>query len=790
MFLLYLLILLNKISFSNFNIISKYPILNNGILFVNAQLSQEEKDLLLYLHRKTRDAVGASNMQTLYWSSSLASAAQSYAEKCVGLNHSGVMGENLATATYNDVERLYHLWEDERKIFEQSDSYRKKFPGYHSFGHYTQIVWAANTKVGCGQAYCKNQSQPYNLVCRYELGNIINFEVYSFSSTEIVIPNIARKGSNDKESNPPSNKDDDDDERSNRTSNNNTSNDNGDKESSQNSKNNNSNTTKNNDDTGRNNDNDNEINDNNTIDDINDNPENPENPEDPDSTNNNGDKNSTEEASVGDGVNVVAKDDGKGGVILVVIGGTAASGAVALMYVKKKRPDQYKKICRQISMQQKEIGKITKKLTVKVGNGTSTLGRKIIERSKSSATLGRRFKRSKSTNDIRINLSDDFDLSYKFNINNYDLDTNNKTTTVKENDEYNFYNHKDKKSGFGFPSLRPKSYRKLSFSTLTHHKKDNYDDYPQSRKAIPVPKYDVDIIEKMNNLDKYEQYITQSKSSSVTDNTESRPLLKSYQSPIMRDRKGSDSGIDYYSNSRSSYHSHSSNDTAPLINRHNIDTDKEYNNQSSKPVVIDQSIQPPLPTRYKSNTRSRSPNLTKSPALRPSHRYQVSDSVIFPRRKRSLSQSSNSKSPALKPHRYQEPETVTRRDSFGRRGRKRIPDTHTGYSSDSSSRSRSRGRGRSRSNSGSRSRSRSGSRSRSPHNSLNRNNNNNNNNRRPSTPKLKSSPLPPSQPQRMQRKNSLGRKPPSYSNKRQNEQKVQSDEYHNLVLNDLLESYN
>ncbi|ORX46607.1 PR-1-like protein, partial [Piromyces finnis] len=134
---------------------------------VNAQLTSEQKDSLLYLHRKTRDAVGASNMQTLYWSSTLASEAQAYAEKCVGLNHSGVMGENLATATYNNVERLYHLWEDEREIFEESDSYRKKFPGYHSFGHYTQIVWAANTKVGCGQAYCKNLSQPYNLVCRY-----------------------------------------------------------------------------------------------------------------------------------------------------------------------------------------------------------------------------------------------------------------------------------------------------------------------------------------------------------------------------------------------------------------------------------------------------------------------------------------------------------------------------------------------------------------------------------------------------------------------------------------------
>jgi len=70
-----------NISISNFNIISKLPTFknsNNGVLFVNAQLTSEQKDALLYLHRKTRDAVGATNMQTLYWSSSLASKAQVY----------------------------------------------------------------------------------------------------------------------------------------------------------------------------------------------------------------------------------------------------------------------------------------------------------------------------------------------------------------------------------------------------------------------------------------------------------------------------------------------------------------------------------------------------------------------------------------------------------------------------------------------------------------------------------------------------------------------------------------
>ena len=82
--------------------------------------------------------------------------------------HSGVMGENLAAASYDDVEKLYYLWEDERDSFERSDSNRKKFPG-GSFGHYSQIVWASNTKVGCGYANCEHSNLQYYLVCRYEV---------------------------------------------------------------------------------------------------------------------------------------------------------------------------------------------------------------------------------------------------------------------------------------------------------------------------------------------------------------------------------------------------------------------------------------------------------------------------------------------------------------------------------------------------------------------------------------------------------------------------------------------
>jgi len=417
---------------------------NDNILLVKASLSSEEKDLLLDLHRKTREAVGASNMQPLNWSSTLASEAQEYAEECHGLVHSGVMGENLATATYDDVGNLYKAWEKEKESFKRSDSNRQKFPGAVGFGHYTQIVWAANTKVGCGQAYCDNLEKPYNLVCRYEIGNIIDYEVYSFTSTEVETPKIIIKKTTRTSTT------------TTRTTTRTTYTTYTTRTSSSTSR-----TTSTSTPTSITNinptvipavDSTNNSSSSNNLANIDNNPSNSNgydsienNRSQPSNNNTNDENNLTSEGtpinvdtkdnndvSVDDGVDVVATDegievntnnkdidkkDGNGSIIFVVIGGTAISGAFALFYVKKKKPEQYKKLCHQVSLQQKELGRITKKLTVKVSHSTSTLGR-MIERS-ATATL---FNRSKSTS--------------------------NKSENSRSNDQYNHnewnqYNHID-----------------------------------------------------------------------------------------------------------------------------------------------------------------------------------------------------------------------------------------------------------------------------------------------------------------------------------------------------------
>jgi len=151
---------------------------------VNASLTESEKDKLLSLHKSTRSQVGASNMKSISWDSGLASAAQSYANGCHGMNHSGTR-ENLAeNSGSSNVADLFGQWKDEKSKFLES-GYANNFEGTtykgHKIGHYSQIVWAENTKVGCGKAQCNGSTY---LVCRYGVGNIVGDKVYSGGSSE------------------------------------------------------------------------------------------------------------------------------------------------------------------------------------------------------------------------------------------------------------------------------------------------------------------------------------------------------------------------------------------------------------------------------------------------------------------------------------------------------------------------------------------------------------------------------------------------------------------------------
>eukprot|EP00833_Pecoramyces_ruminatium_P007069 jgi/Orpsp1_1/1181101/evm.model.c7180000075846.1 len=166
-----------KIRFSS--ILSTALLLCAGI---KADLTESEKKTLLNLHNEARAVLNAPDMKTLTWDNNLANASQEYSNKCLGMVHSGAGPENLAANTSGSIVKMFNQWMSEKEAFDQS-GYRANFKSgsYNGsvVGHYSQIVWASNSKVGCGLTYCENYKYKYLLVCRYETGNILKRQVYA-----------------------------------------------------------------------------------------------------------------------------------------------------------------------------------------------------------------------------------------------------------------------------------------------------------------------------------------------------------------------------------------------------------------------------------------------------------------------------------------------------------------------------------------------------------------------------------------------------------------------------------
>jgi uncharacterized protein YkwD len=92
----------------------------------------------------------------LTWDDEVAKSAQEWADRCV-FDHDTTtsFGENLAGGSEQPTE----MWYDEVKLYDFAA------PGFsQATGHFTQVVWRASTKLGCGRADC---GFGVYFVCRY-----------------------------------------------------------------------------------------------------------------------------------------------------------------------------------------------------------------------------------------------------------------------------------------------------------------------------------------------------------------------------------------------------------------------------------------------------------------------------------------------------------------------------------------------------------------------------------------------------------------------------------------------
>lgn len=120
--------------------------------------TQDPQDLepVLAFHNAVRANYSA---QPLEWNNTLAVYAQNYvlSKNCVFEHSGGPYGENLALA--GSALDGASMWANEAKDYD----YRN--PQFsESTGHFTQMVWANTTQLGCGTAMCDNSVY---LVCEY-----------------------------------------------------------------------------------------------------------------------------------------------------------------------------------------------------------------------------------------------------------------------------------------------------------------------------------------------------------------------------------------------------------------------------------------------------------------------------------------------------------------------------------------------------------------------------------------------------------------------------------------------
>ncbi|XP_011871194.1 PREDICTED: venom allergen 3-like [Vollenhovia emeryi] len=169
----------------------------------NIGLSNADKNAIVAKHNELRQKVAsgqetrgrpgpqpaAVNMPNLVWDDELAMIAQKWANQC-NFSHDKcrnsdrfAVGQNIAKTMHSgentsSLQSMIQMWYDEVDKFDKNGVSSYKFSP--ETGHYTQLVWATTTKIGCGRImYKSNGWNNHFLVCNYgPSGNWIGNRIY------------------------------------------------------------------------------------------------------------------------------------------------------------------------------------------------------------------------------------------------------------------------------------------------------------------------------------------------------------------------------------------------------------------------------------------------------------------------------------------------------------------------------------------------------------------------------------------------------------------------------------
>ncbi|XP_065125082.1 peptidase inhibitor 15-like [Paramisgurnus dabryanus] len=142
----------------------------------SGHLTEDQASDIVDIHNDLRSQVqpSAAFMQKVVWNEELRLVAESYAAKCIWDHNPALpnltMGENLfvTTGPLNITKAMLDWFEENRDYDFDSNSCNEG----KMCGHYTQMVWATSTKIGCAAHLCEtieglNFKKATLLVCDY-----------------------------------------------------------------------------------------------------------------------------------------------------------------------------------------------------------------------------------------------------------------------------------------------------------------------------------------------------------------------------------------------------------------------------------------------------------------------------------------------------------------------------------------------------------------------------------------------------------------------------------------------
>uniref|UniRef100_A0A0P4VMB1 SCP domain-containing protein n=1 Tax=Rhodnius neglectus TaxID=72488 RepID=A0A0P4VMB1_9HEMI len=171
---------------------------NSNTFLGELQLRDDDKEALLTAHNNYRQQTAAGNaygrsqpaaknMLELTWDEHAAQQASSWARTCQYEHNKPTdkqgkqLGQNLALRMTNstaplDARRTFNQWMKNYMVkgwFDEVKLYTYGTPFSNDTGHYTQMVWATTSKLGCGYSFFKKTDpdgmiwQVGYLVCNY-----------------------------------------------------------------------------------------------------------------------------------------------------------------------------------------------------------------------------------------------------------------------------------------------------------------------------------------------------------------------------------------------------------------------------------------------------------------------------------------------------------------------------------------------------------------------------------------------------------------------------------------------